>query len=112
MAKVIITKNLEKEIHKKFKKESITIFELMLNLESHPKKGKEIGTVGSIIIKEIKCQKFRFYFITDKFKIKFLKSNELTDLIIKFVRMSDKKTQQRTINDIKQILKNIGREGF
>ena len=36
----------------------------------------------------------------------------LTDLLIRFVRMSDKKDQQETINEIKKILINIGSEGF
>lgn len=112
MAKVIITEKLEKDINKKFKRDSIEIFSLMLTLETNPKKGKEVGNIGGIVIKEIKYKKFRFYFVTDGFKIKFLKTEELKDLIIKFVRMSEKKDQQRTINEIKNVLKNLGEEGF
>ena len=112
MAKVIITKSLEEEINKKFKQESIEIFSLMHTLEDNPKKGKEIGNVGNIIIKELKYNKFRFYFLTDGYKIKFLKIEELKDLIIKFVRMSDKKSQQNVIEDIKRVLRNIGEGGF
>ncbi|MBT3720261.1 hypothetical protein HN789_04465 [archaeon] len=112
MAKIVITKKLEKEIHKIFKKESILIFQLMLNLENNPKKGKLIGTIGSIVIKEIKYQKYRLYFITDGYKVKFLKTNELNDLIIKFVRMSDKNNQQKVIEEIKEVLKKLGKEGF
>jgi hypothetical protein len=43
------------------------------------------------VVKKLKCNKFRFYFLTDGYKIKFLKSEELKDLMIKAVRMSEKK---------------------
>jgi hypothetical protein len=36
----------------------------------------------------------------------------LTDLLLKFVRMSDKKHQQETIEEIKTILRTIGPGGF
>ena len=65
---------------------------------------KKIGVIGSILIKEIKYKKFRFYCVTDSYKIKFLKTEELKDLIIKFVRMSDKNNQQETIDEIKNQL--------
>lgn len=112
MARVIITKRLEKEINKKFKKESIKIFELLYSLKENPNKGKYISQVGGIIIKEIKYESFRFYFIADGLKIKLLDPEELKDLLIKFVRMSDKNNQQKTINEIKSILKTFGGEGF
>jgi len=66
MAKVIITKALEERINKIFKKESIKIFSLLSSLQDNPKKGKEVGVVGSIVLKEIKYRKYRFYFITIK----------------------------------------------
>ena len=112
MAEVIITSDLEKEIDKKFKSESVKIFGLMYSLRENPKKGKPVGQVGGIVIKELKYKKFRFYFITDGFKAKFLQIPELNDLLIKFVRMSDKKTQQTTIEEIKKILRIFGGEGF
>ena len=112
MAKVVITKELEEKINKKFKKESIKIFELLYSLRESPKKGKPIGQTGGILIKELKYESYRFYFITDRFKIKLLKNEELEDLLIKFVRMSDKKTQQKVIDDIKNILRSLGSEGF
>ncbi len=108
MAKVVITKKLEKEINKKFKKESIEIFELLYSLKETPKKGKELGQVGGVVIKELRYKNFRFYFITDGLKIKILNINELSDLLIKFVAMSDKKSQQKTIGEIKFILKSLG----
>jgi hypothetical protein len=112
MAKVVITKSLEKEINKKFKKESVEIFELMYSLRENPKKGKELGQVSGIVIKEIRYKGFRFYFITDGLKIKLLEINELNDLLIKFVAMSDKKSQQKTFDEIKRILKTFGEVGF
>ncbi len=112
MAKVIITKRLSEEVEKIFKKESIEIFESMRKLEENPKKGDYVGQVGGIIIKEIKHENYRFYFITDGFKIKMLQTEELKDLLIKFVRMSDKKTQQKVIDEIKSILRKFGEEGF
>lgn len=112
MAKVEITRPLLEEIKKKFKGESHEIIDLMESLEENPKKGKPVGQVGGIVIKELKYNGFRFYFITDGFKLKVLSIQELHELLIKFVRMSDKKTQQKTIDEIKIILRNFGKEGF
>jgi hypothetical protein len=112
MAKVIITEKLEKEINKKFKDESIDVFSLIYSLKENPKKGKPIAKVGNLAIKELKYKSFRFYFLADNYKIKFLGQGELSDLLIKFVRMSDKKSQQKVINEIKEILRKFGGEGF
>ena len=112
MAKVIITKKLEEEINKKFKGESVRIFDLMRSLEEYPHKGKVVGQIGGIVIKEIKYNVFRFYFITDGYKIKLIGKEDLEDLLIKFVKMSDKKAQQRVIDEIKHILRNFGEGGF
>jgi len=112
MAKVIITKRLEEEVNKIFKKQSTMIFESMKELEGKPHKGKPVGQVGGTVIKELRYEGYRFYFITDGFKIKMLQKEELDDLLIKFVRMSDKKTQQKVIDEIKSILRKIGEEGF
>ncbi|MEK6842503.1 MAG: hypothetical protein AABX84_01705 [Nanoarchaeota archaeon] len=112
MAKVEITDSLLNEMEKKFKSESHNIVDLMESLEENPKKGKPLGQVGGIVIKELKYKNFRFYFITDGFKVKFLQIQELKDLLIKFVRMSDKKSQQKTIDEIKDILRKFGEGGF
>ena len=112
MAKVEIIDSLAKEIQKKFKGESIGIVRLLRTLEANPKKGKLLGNVGGIVIKELKYNNFRFYFITDGFKIKVLGIEELSDLLIKFVRMSDKKDQQKVINEIKLILRKFGEGSF
>jgi len=108
MARVIITNSLIKEIHKKFREESLKIFNLMKNLETYPSKGKLLSAVGNILIKEIKYNKFRFYFLTDGNKIKFASEDELSSILIKFVAMSEKKDQQTVIDKIKNTLKSLG----
>ena len=55
---------------------------------------------------------FRFYFITDGFKLKCVSEKDLSNLLLKFVRMSNKQNQQKIINEIKTILKTIGYGGF
>jgi hypothetical protein len=112
MAKVEIVPSLAREILKKFGGESHEIVKLLRTLEDNPKKGKPVGTVGGIVIKELKYKSFRFYFLVDGFKIKVLDLDSLKNLILKFVKMSDKKSQQKTIDEIKSILKNLGEEGF
>ena len=112
MARVIILKKLEDKIQKIFKKESIKILKLLLSLEDNPKKGKELAHIGKLVVKELKYKKFRFDFVTDGFKVKFHSVDSLTDLLIKFVRMSDKKDQQKVINEVKKIMKQLGQEGF
>jgi hypothetical protein len=44
--------------------------------------------------------------------IKVMDKEELDRLIITFVRMSDKKSQQKTIDEIKEVLRKLGEEGF
>ena|SRR3989344_5269553 len=112
MAKVTISEALKDEILKKFKEESKVIFRQIYSLEENPNKGKLLGNVGGIVIKEIKYKNFRFYFITDGYKLKVMDESALTDLLMRFVRMSDKKEQQKTINEIKKILVNFGPDGF
>ena len=112
MAKVSIAESLKDEILKKFKEESKIIFRQMHSLENNPKKGKLLGSVGGIVIKELKYKSFRFYFITDGYKLKIMDELKLVDLLIRFVRMSDKKHQQQTIDEIRKILLNFGSKGF
>lgn len=112
MAKVEIVESLFLEINKKFKEESVEVLQHLKSLESSPYKGKELGTIGGILIKELKYRGFRFYFITDGFKLKCLDKEHLVDLLLRFVRMSDKKHQQRVISEIKHILKTVGASGF
>src|SRR3989344_5419003 len=108
MAKVEVTESLLADINKKFKHQSIEVLEHLKSLESSSHKGKFLGTVGTLVIKELKYSGFRFYFITDGFKIKCFDEKKLVDLLLRFVRMSDKNHQQQTINEIKHILITIG----
>ena len=112
MVKVEIVNSLAREIKKKFKSESHKIVDLLESLEENPNKGKLLGNIGGVVIKELKYKKFRFYFITDGYKLKASLKEELIDLLLKFVRMSDKKSQQKTINEIRQVLIKLGPEGF
>jgi hypothetical protein len=112
MVKIEIVQSLLDEIERKFKKDSIVVLEHIKSLENNPQKGKNLGTVGGIVIKEIRFKGFRFYFIADGFKLKFFSKLEITSLLLRFVRMSDKKRQQKVVEEIKNILKKIGPEGF
>ena len=112
MARVKIVISLAREIEKKFKGESRNIVRLLRTLEENPHKGKTVGNVGRVIIKEIRFKSFRFYFVVDGNKLKVFSEEELKDLLIKFVRMSDKKSQQKVINDIRDILIKLGEDGL
>ena len=112
MAKVEIIESLYNQINKKFKHKSVEILQHLKSLEENPKKGKILGKVGGVLIKELKYKNFRFYFLADEYKLKFFSEEELTDLLLRFVRMSDKTHQQETINEIRQILIKIGPKGF
>ena len=112
MAQVTILETLKDEILKKFKGESKIIFKQMHSLAENPQKGKSLGHVGGVVIKELKHKNFRFYFITDGHKRKIMDGSKLVDLLIRFVRMSDKKNQQKVIDEIKHVLRNFGEEKF
>lgn len=112
MAKVEIARSLFEQIKAKFKAESHEVVDLLESLETSPYKGKLLGTVGGIVIKVLKYKSFRFYFITDGFKLKCLEEEKLVDLLLRFVRMSDKNHQQETIDEIRHILRIIGPSGF
>jgi len=112
MAKVEIIRSLFEGIKKKFRGEAHRVVDLMESLEGSPRKGKLLGSVGGIVIKEIRYKSFRFYFISDGYKLRFFDVDVLSELLIRFVRMSDKKHQQKTIDEIRRILINVGVEGF
>ena len=109
MAKVEIVESLSERVIKIFKGESIKVFQHLKSLETEP---KLLGSVGGIVIKEIKYKGFRFYFLAEGYKLKFLSVEDLIDLLLRFVRMSTKKHQQKTIDEIKEVLKIIGPKGF
>ena len=108
----MIAERLKKEVLKKFKEESKIIFRQMYSLRETPHKGKPVGQVGGVLIKELKYKSFRFYFMVDKNNLRILDKDHLINLLIRFVRMSDKKSQQKVINEIKNILIKFGEEGF
>ncbi|MBT4447004.1 hypothetical protein HOA92_05560 [archaeon] len=112
MAKVKIIKSLLEQIQKKFKGESHKIIDLLESLEENPHKGKLLGSVGGLLIKELKYKGFRFYFIVEGEKLKVFSASLLVEILLLFVRMSDKNSQQKIINEIKNILKKIGPEGL
>ncbi len=112
MARVEIVESLYEEIERKFKGRASEVFDLMESLEQSPHKGKSLGHVGDIVIKELKFEGFRFYFLADGHTLKFADEHALQDLLLRFVRMSDKKEQQQAINEIKHILKAVGSSGF
>ncbi len=112
MAKVEIIRSLFEEIKKKFRGEAHKIIDLMETLGENPTKGNLLGNVGGIVIKELRYKSFRFYFITDGYKLKFVDKSNLVHLLITFVRMSDKKNQQNTIDEIRKILIHFGPDGF
>ena len=112
MVIISITEDLFEEIEKTFKRDSDKVFDLIDSLKENPHKGKILGVIGEIVIKEIKYRNYRFYFITEGHKLKILSEEDLTELLLKFVRMSNKKHQQQTIFEIKDILIKIGPSGF
>lgn len=97
---------------RKFKGESKIIFKQLFSLRENPKKGKLLGNVGGIVIKELKYKSFRFYFVSDGHKLHLMNEEHLVDLLINFVRMSDKNDQQKVIGEIKEVLRYFGPEGF
>ncbi len=112
MAKVELTESFRQEVDKIFKAESVEVLKFISTLEENPKKGKNLTNVGEIVIKELKYKTYRFYFITNGFKLKFLKVEELKDLVIKFVRLSKKNNQTEIIKEIKLLLNKLGYEAF
>lgn len=112
MAKIQVVPSLLSEIEKKFKGEAHKILDLMETLEENPNKGKLLGNISGILIKELRYKSFRFYFIVEGDTLRFFDKLSLADLLIRFVRMSDKKSQQKTINEIKKILRKVGSDGF
>ena len=105
MVKIVVSSILLKQLNKVFgQKKALEILDLFETLEENPKKGAEqseiISTSDFSNLQGKEVGRFRFYFVCDNFKIKFLKVEELKDLIIKFIRMSKKDNQDRVIEEI------------
>ncbi len=109
---VEIVEELYEEIEEKFGGKADEVFSLIKSLEQSPNKGKLLGNIGGILIKELRYKSFRIYFVIDGFKLRIFNGNALNNLLIKFVKMSNKKEQQKSIEEIKKILRNLGEEGF
>ncbi|SRR6056297_1437601 len=105
MARVEISKDLKREILKKFKQESKKVFKLMYSLKENPNKGKKLGQISGIMIKEMKYKNFRFYFIISGYRLRILNLKEINEILIKFLKMSNKKNQQKTIDEIKDFIR-------
>jgi len=112
MVEVRITLALREQVFRIFKEQSYEIFDRFKSLEQQPQKGKAVGHVDNIVIKELKDGKYRFYFITDGHILKFGSPEEIAQLLIKFVRMSEKKDQPQIIAEVKRILQSMGFDGL
>jgi hypothetical protein len=106
---VEIVASLAKEIVKRFSaSQAIEITDLLETLQTQPNKGKILGSVGGIVIKELKYKTYRFYCIYDGFRLQVMEEERLVDLLFRFVRMSNKKEQQTVIDEIKEVLRKLG----
>lgn len=107
MIRILILNRLRDEIYKTFKSESKKVINLIKSLKENPSKGKTVGNIGNIIIKELKYKTFRFYYIFEGHRLTIFRKDELSELLIKFIEMSKKNNQQKTIDEIKEMLKII-----
>jgi len=99
------------EIKKKFSEtEGNKILDTLESLEENPHKGKLLTSVAGYVIKEVKHKKWRFYCVTDGHILRFGTEDQLLTLIIKFVKLSDQKDQQKAIDAIKTVLQSMGFE--
>jgi len=109
LAVVKISRRLVAEIKKQFSEvEGNKIFDTLESLADNPRKGRVLTNVSGYVIKEIKHKKWRFYAVADGHVLRFGTEDQLHELLIKFVRMSEKKNQQATINSIKKALESFG----
>lgn len=105
--KILVIKSLRDEIYKKFKKDSLKVYNLINSLRDNLNKGKHLGKISTFILKELKYKNFRFYFIIKENELILYRKEDIKELLIKFIDMSNKNKQQQTINKIKIILKNL-----
>ena len=105
--KIIILNRLRNDIFKTFKKDALKVYSLIEELNQNPNKGKILGHVGSISIRELKYKSFRFYFILDAYKLSLFNNSELKELLVKFIEMSKKNNQKKMIQEIRFILSNL-----
>ena len=113
MTRIVIMPSLAKTISKTFSKaEAHKVIDRIESTAAQPRKGKTLGAVGGLLIKELKYKKYRLYFIVDHDQLRYYDQEGLAELLLMFVRMSDKKHQHDTIDEIRRVLKTIGPEGL
>ncbi|MBW2983043.1 hypothetical protein KY327_01955 [Candidatus Woesearchaeota archaeon] len=113
MTRIVIMPSLAKNISKTFSKaEAHEVIDRIEATAAQPRKGKTLGAVGGLLIKELKYKKYRLYFIVDHDQLRYYNQEGLAELLLMFVRMSDKKRQQDTIDEIKHILNKVGPSGL
>ncbi len=105
--KILIIKELKEQIYRTFKKDAKKIYQLIRTLEENPNKGKILGSIAGISIRELKFKSFRTYFLLEKNQLYLFNKKEIEELLIKFIEMSKKNDQEKTIEQIKHILKYI-----
>ncbi len=112
MIKIVILNSLRDKIYKIFKQDSLKVYKKIKQLKTNPHKGKILTNVNDITLRELKYGSFKLYYIIDKNKLSLFNEEKLKELLIKFIAISKKNNQKRTINEIKNVLRNIGDEGF
>ncbi|MFC2134416.1 hypothetical protein ACFLTH_07340 [Bacteroidota bacterium] len=107
MIKIVILNSLRDKIYRTFKKDSLKVYKQIEELKTNPNKGRILGHVGSVSIREIRYKTFRIYYIIDVYDLKLFNQEKLRELLIKFIELSKKNNQQQTIDKIKEILKRV-----
>jgi len=111
MVIVRIDKSLVKKLEKRFnKKELKELKKIFLSLEDNPYQGDILCAFGSLVLKEKKYKTFRFYFLHSR-KILIIKDLDmLKDEIIRFIEMSKKNDQQKVIDKLKEMMRQLDRD--
>jgi mRNA-degrading endonuclease RelE of RelBE toxin-antitoxin system len=107
MIKIIILNSLRNKIYKIFKQDSLKVYKKIKQLKNNPNKGKILAHIGTITLREIRHNTFRLYYTIDKNKLNLFNQEKLEELLIKFIELSKKNKQQKTIDKLKEILKKL-----
>ncbi len=75
---------------------------------STPSDGDFVALIANIVVREKRLKSFRFYFIVKDEQKQVVSTEELKNMIIKFVALSKKNNQQQVIDKLKEDLKNFG----
>jgi len=105
--KIIVPKELRNKIQKLFKGNSSKVYKKILSLKENPNKGKFLFRLDTLILKELKYESFRFYFIIDGNKLFLFNEDQLEEILIEFLALSKKNDQEKTIKEIKEVLKML-----